>query len=244
MIKFNHTGDIMTCDIYGKNPILAAMDANRKIYEIVVTDQKDHLILSRAKALSIPIKHVNKSQMNARFIGNHQGFGAKVEGYTTLKLTDALSKPGLKRYVMLDSIEDPHNFGAILRSADAFNISGVIFPKHRNASITGTVVKVSTGAIETVDLIQVTNLNQAIETLKQHNIWVVGLDMDAEKNLDEVHLDTDLCFVFGSEGKGLHQLVKKNCDYLIKVPMKGHVNSLNVSVTAGIVLYTITTKRG
>ncbi len=234
----------MTCDIYGKNPIIAAMNANRKIHEIVVMDKKDDPLMQQAKNKGIPIKYVSKAQMNDRFTGAHQGFGAKVESYHTLSLSEALDKPGRKLYVMLDSIEDPHNFGAVLRSADAFNVSGVIFPKHRSAQITGTVVKVSTGAIETVDLIQVTNLNQAIETLKQKNIWVVGLDMSSNQTLDNIQQDVDLCFVFGSEGKGLHRLVKENCDYTVKIPMQGHVNSLNVSVTAGIVLYTVTHQRG
>jgi len=223
---------------------MAAMDAGRKIYELYCLENQKHEIIDRAKTMNIKIKTLNKQKMNQMFTNTHQGFGALVEDYTMISLEQALKKPGKKLYVMLDSLEDPHNLGAILRSADAFNVSGIIIPKNRSVKITPTVIKVSTGAIEYVDMINVTNLNQAIDQLKKHNIWVVGLDLDTEQTLDDIHVETDLCVVLGSEGKGISRLVRENCDYTVKIPMFGHVNSLNVSVTAGIVIQDIVSRRG
>jgi 23S rRNA (guanosine2251-2'-O)-methyltransferase len=133
--------------------------------------------------------------------------------------------------------------GAIIRSAEAFGVSGIIFPKDRSATINATAVKVSTGAIEHIDLIQVVNLHQTMRTLKDQNIWVIGLDLDAESTLEDVYVDTDLCLVLGNEGKGMRPLVKKTCDTLVKIPMNGKVNSLNVSVSAGVALYDVVSRR-
>ncbi|MFP4286499.1 MAG: 23S rRNA (guanosine(2251)-2'-O)-methyltransferase RlmB [Candidatus Izemoplasmataceae bacterium] len=230
--------------IYGKNPVLEAINAKRKVYELYVLDTlKDEWIKDLEKE-NIKIKRLNKQKMNQMFSTTHQGLGALVEDYKTISLEDALAKEDKKLFIMLDSVEDPHNLGAIIRSADAFHASGVIIPKHRSVQITPTVVKVSTGAIEYVDVISVTNLNQAIKTLKAHNVWVVGTDLETEQGLESIHADTDLCIVLGSEGKGLSRLIKDNCDYLVKIPMKGHVNSLNVSVSCGILLHDIIRRRG
>lgn len=234
----------MATQIYGRNPILAAMDANRKIYELYTLENQNHEILDRAKAEGVKIKVLPKQKMNQMFTHSHQGFAALVEDYQTVPLKQAIKKPGSKLFVMLDSLEDPHNLGAILRSADAFGVNGVIIPKNRSVQLTPTVIKVSTGAIEYVDIISVTNLNQAIDELKKNNIWVVGLDLDTPQTLDDIQVDTDLCVVLGSEGKGISRLVKENCDYTVQIPMVGHVNSLNVSVTAGIVIHDIVKRRG
>jgi len=234
----------MATQIYGRNPILAAMDANRKIYELYTLENQNHEILDRAKAEGIKIKVLPKQKMNQMFTHAHQGFAALVEDYQTIPLKQALKKSGPKLFVMLDSLEDPHNLGAILRSADAFGVTGVIIPKNRSVQITPTVIKVSTGAIEYVDIVSVTNLNHAIDELKKNNIWVVGLDLDTPQTLDDIQVDTDLCVVLGSEGKGISRLVKENCDYTVQIPMVGHVNSLNVSVTAGIVIHDIVKRRG
>jgi 23S rRNA (guanosine2251-2'-O)-methyltransferase len=236
--------ETMAILIYGKNPVLEAIKANRKVYELYLLDSlKDDWIKPLEKG-EFKAKRLNKQKMNQMFSTTHQGIGALVEDYKMLTLEEALHKNGKKLYIMLDSVEDPHNLGAIIRSVDAFNASGVIIPKHRSAQITPTVVKVSTGAIEYVDVISVTNLNQAIKTLKNHNIWVVGTDLETDQNLEAIHADTDLCIVLGSEGKGLSRLTKESCDYLVKIPMQGHVNSLNVSVSCGILLQDIIRRRG
>ena len=233
----------MAVMIYGKNPVFEALKARRKIYEIFLMEGQSASII-KPKPDDVKITWLSKQEMHKKFPPAHQGIGAMVQDYQTLSLEYALKKPGPKLFIMLDSVEDPHNLGAIMRSADAFKASGIIIPKHRSAQITPTVVKVSAGAIEYVDIISVTNLNQAIKTLKSKGVWIVGTDLEAQDSLDSIHTDTDLCIVLGSEGKGLSRLVKQNCDYLVKIPMRGHINSLNVSVSCGIILYDISKRRG
>ncbi|MFW6319405.1 MAG: 23S rRNA (guanosine(2251)-2'-O)-methyltransferase RlmB [Bacillota bacterium] len=229
--------------IYGKNPIKEALNHDRKIYEIYVVDKNIPTFLNDFKDKNLKITSLSKPKMASMFSSTHQGIGALVDDYQHVTLEDSLRKEGPKLYIMLDSIEDPHNLGAIIRTADAFNISGIIIPKRRSVQITPTVVKVSTGAIEYVDVIQVTNLNQTIKTLKDQNVWVVGTDASAQKGIGSIKAGTDLCIVMGSEGQGISRLVKDNCDYLVKIPMFGHVNSLNVSVSAGIIIHDIIRRR-
>lgn len=230
--------------IYGKNPVREALKASRNFLEAYVLEGQNNDVIDMLKERQVKVKYLTKQKMQTMFPSSHQGVGALVDDYDTISLKEALAKPGRKLFVMLDSLEDPHNLGAILRTAEAFNISGVIIPKNRSVQITPTVVKVSAGAIEYVDIISVTNLNQTIQTLKSHNIWVVGTDLDAKQNVSEIHPDTDICVVFGSEGKGLGRLIKESCDYLVKIPMQGKINSLNVSVSCGIILHDIIQRRG
>ncbi len=231
--------------IYGTNPIKEAMRANRKIYELFCTSKTDAGIVKEAKKKQIKVTTLKPQDLERKFGKTHQHVGANVEDYHTLSLAEAIAKEGKKLFIMLDGVTDPHNLGAVIRNVEAFGASGIIIPKHRSATINATVVKVSSGAIEYVDIVQVTNLNQAIKSLKENNIWVVGTDLDARDTLDDVFVDLDLCVVFGSEGSGLSQLIKKNCDYLVKIPMQGYVNSLNVSVSTGVVLHDISKqKRG
>ncbi len=231
--------------ISGKNTVLEAIKAERKIERVFVQDgtNKDlqHMLRERDIAFDI----VSKQDLGNLLPGNHQGIVAEVADYELLTLEDALAKPTERKlYVMLDSIEDPHNLGAILRSADAFNVDGVIIPKRRSAQVTATVAKVSTGAIEYVDVIQVTNLHQTIRKLKENGFWIVGTDMDTPQTIHDIDANANLCVVIGSEGKGMSRLIRDNCDYIVKIPMSGHVNSLNASVSAAIVLYEIYRKRG
>jgi|AntRauTorckE6833_2_1112554.scaffolds.fasta_scaffold00410_8 23S rRNA (guanosine2251-2'-O)-methyltransferase len=229
--------------IYGKNPIEEALNYDRKIYEVYTSLSQNDVLIKKALSRGIKVTFLDKKTMNKRFDGAHQGVGANVHDYEYTLLVDALEKPGRKLFLMLDSITDPHNMGAIIRSAEAFGVSGIIFPKDRSATINATAVKVSTGAIEHIDLIQVVNLHQTMRTLKDQNIWVIGLDLDAESTLEDVYVDTDLCLVLGNEGKGMRPLVKKTCDTLVKIPMNGKVNSLNVSVSAGVALYDVVSRR-
>ena len=141
---------------------------------------------------------------------------------------------------MLDSLEDPHNLGAILRTCDASGVDGVIIGKNRSVRLNNTVAKVSTGAIEYVKVAEVTNLNNTIKYLKKQGYWIVGAEATDESILyNKMKYDMPICLVIGSEGKGLSRLVRENCDYLIKIPMVGHVNSLNASVSCSILVYEI-----
>ncbi len=225
--------------IYGTNPVKEAFNANRKIYELFHVKDTHKDIIALANKQNIKTSLLDKQAMNRKFGAMHQNIAANVADYEAISLQTALEKEGKKLFVMLDGVEDPHNLGAVIRNVDAFGASGIILPKNRSASVNPTVVKVSSGAIEYVDIIQVTNLNQAIRTLKQHNVWVVGLDVDTEDSLDDIFVDTDITLVFGNEGKGISRLVKENCDYLVKIPMQGTVNSLNISASAAVALHDI-----
>lgn len=178
--------------------------------------------------------------------GNHQGIAACIDDYKTWELEELLeSIPQGKQplLVMLDGLEDPHNLGAILRTCDCIRADGVIIGKHRNVRLTPTVAKVSTGAIDTVKVSVVTNLVQAIKYLKKQGYWVVGTDFENSRDYREGQYDVPLVLVIGSEGFGISSLVKKNCDYCVRLPMEGSVSSLNASVATGILLYQIHAQR-
>jgi 23S rRNA (guanosine2251-2'-O)-methyltransferase len=235
----------MATIITGKNTVLEAIKADHKVYELYYLKGSNPEILELANFKNIKTKEYDKFNLSKLLPSHNQGIGALVEDYKYTNLDDAINKEGSnKLFVMLDSIEDPHNLGAILRSSDAFNVDAVIIPKNRSVKLNSTVAKVSTGAIEYVDVVEVTNLNQTIKKLKDSGFWIVGTEMDTEQTIHDIDVDTNLCVVIGNEGKGITRLVKENCDYLVKIPMSGNVNSLNASVSAALVTYEIYNKRG
>ena len=185
--------------------------------------------------------------MDSLFKGaNHQGIALQIAPYKYASLDKILNNVKGKNdaiFVLLDGLEDPQNLGAIIRSCDAFKVDAIIIPSSRSVSVTPTVVKVSTGAIEYVPVCMVTNLNQTIETLKKNNFWVVASDGNAKQDYDELDYKMNVALVVGSEGKGISSLVLKNADFITKIPMFGHVNSLNASVATGIYLAMIQNKR-
>lgn len=231
--------------ITGKNTVLEALKTGRKVFELYVLKGTCSDVCSKAKQEGVKVIELDKKKINEVLPSNNQGIGAKVADYETITLEDALDKPKVNKvYVMLDSLEDPHNLGAILRSSDAFGVDGIILPKNRSVQLNNTVAKVSTGAIEHVDVIGVTNLTQTIKKLKDHGFWIVGTDADTSQTISDINVDTNLCIVVGSEGKGISRLVKENCDYTVKIPMVGHVNSLNASVSAALVIYEVFRRKG
>ena len=235
----------MAMIIIGKNTVLEAIKVNHKIYEIYVQKGSNSDLLSLAMDNHLKIKEMDKFNLNKILPPNNQGIGALVDDYKYQTLDKALNiEKENKVYVMLDSLEDPHNLGAILRSADAFNVDAVIIPKNRSVKLNTTVAKVSTGAIEHVDVIEVINLTQTIKTLKKNGFWVVGTDANTEKTIHDIDVDTNICIIIGNEGKGISRLVKENCDYIVKIPMSGHINSLNASVSAALVIYEVYRKKG
>lgn len=145
--------------------------------------------------------------------------------------------------MILDGLEDPHNLGAVLRTADATQMDGIIIPKNRSVSLNATVAKVSTGAIEYIDVAQVTNLASTLETLKANGYWIIGLDMEGSIDYKAQDYSGKIAVVIGSEGKGISRLVRDNCDFFVHIPMFGHVNSLNASVSASIIFYEIIRNR-
>ena len=237
----------MTQFVYGKNVVKQLLKDEKKVYQIIISDNfKDNELLSLIYEYGIKYSKAAKKKLDQLCdFQNHQGIVAEIDNYRYVQLSDITNNPKGKYplIVMLDGIEDPHNLGAILRSCDAVNVDGVIIGKHRSASLNSTVAKVSTGAIDHVPVCQVTNLSKTLSQLKKQGFWVAGTDMTNAKNYRDYDYDSPLVLVIGSEGFGISDLVKKNCDYFISLPMQGHVTSLNASVACGIVLYEIFSSR-
>lgn len=226
--------------IYGKNTVKEALAAKRPVYKIWLDEKKpDHKWEQYLNQINQPFRKVSKHELNQLTDNqNHQGIVAEVKDYSYQPL-ESLFDGTIKQVLILDQIEDPHNLGAILRSVEATKIDAVILPKNRSVDLNATVAKTAVGALEYVNVIQVTNLNQTIQKLKQNGFWVVGTDMYADKTYKEIDTTTSVAVIIGNEGEGMSHLVKQSCDYLVKIPMIGKVNSLNASVAAALLLYQI-----
>ena len=225
--------------IYGKNPVIEAIRARKVVKVFIVNNFNDQKISSLIKENRIAVSMISPNEMDKMCDGVHQGIAAELKPYQTVGLEEIISKAKKKEkkiIVMLDNISDPHNLGAILRSADVFEASGIILPKHNSVTLNATVAKTSAGAINYVPVAVVNNLNQAIKTLKEEGYWVVSTDGSANIDYSSLKYDFPVVVVIGSEGKGVSPLVLKNSDYIVKIPQFGHVNSLNASVAAGILL--------
>ncbi len=227
--------------IYGKNVVKEAIQAKRNITKLYVLPQQlDFIELAKKNYIEYDI--LNQAQMDAMIKKSHQGVVADVESYVYATLESILAQAHSKYplIVMLDSLEDPHNLGAILRTCDAAGVDGIIIPKNRSVHLNATVAKVSTGAIEYVKVCEVTNLVQTVQKLKKQGYWIVGAEATPKSTLyTEVTYDMPICLIIGSEGKGISRLVLENCDFLVQIPMFGHVNSLNASVSTSILVYEI-----
>lgn len=230
--------------VYGKNSCLSLLKKRKDFINVFI--QKNYLdkqILNELNKNNICFeykerKFLDKLTNNA----NHQGIVIEIEGYEYSSLDSLLEKiKDIKNplLLMLDGVEDPHNLGAILRSVDAINAQGVIIGKHNQVPLNSTVAKVSTGAIEYVDVVQVVNLTNTIKLLKEKGFWVVGAEANESVDFNTLDYDFPTLLVVGSEGKGISPLVLRQCDYRVKIPMEGHVNSLNVSVATAVLLYGI-----
>ena len=203
-------------------------------------DQKfsDHKFLAFLEEKGIRYELVSKEKLNQLTdLQNHQGLVANVKDYETYTLEEVVDQNVKQRFLILDGLEDPHNLGAILRTAEATKLSGIIMSKKGQVQLNATVAKVSSGAIEHVKVISVSNINQAIMNLQKLGIIVVGTDGNTELTYDDMPLDQSLAVVLGNEGVGIRPLVKNNCDMLVKIPMFGKINSLNVSVAAALMMY-------
>ncbi|MDP4086510.1 MAG: 23S rRNA (guanosine(2251)-2'-O)-methyltransferase RlmB [Bacillota bacterium] len=237
--------------IIGKNPIIEALKSNRDINKILVAEGSQHgqmqQIIQLAKQNSVVIQLVPRKKIDQITDGNHQGVLAYIAAYQYAELDDLFAAAKLKDeppfFLILDEVEDPHNLGSIMRTADAVGAHGIIIPKRRAVGLTATVAKASTGAIEYIPVVRVTNLARTIEELKERGVWIAGTD--ASGSLDYRKLDgvLPLGLVIGSEGKGMGRLIKEKCDFLINLPMAGRVTSLNASVAASILMYEIYRKR-
>jgi len=232
--------------IYGKNPAMEVLRSKKKVTKAYVTKATLELIKPYSKQIG-EVQVIDTVKMAKQFGDKTQGIVLEIAEYKYADLNKVLKRVEDKEnvtLVILDSLEDPHNLGAILRSADATGVDGIIIPKNRSVRLNDTVAKVSTGAIEHVDVCEVTNLNMTINDLKDKGFWVIGLELDGTIDYREQDYKGKIAVVVGSEGRGISKLVKENCDFLVRIPMYGKVNSLNASVSAGLLLYQILTSRG
>lgn len=222
--------------IYGKNVAHEYLDSNKKIDRVFLSNNfNDNEIISKIRRKNIRCKTLSKFDMDKKVNGLHQGIILEVEDYKYSSLEELLSiENGF--LVMLDHIEDPHNFGAIIRSCEAAGVDGIIIPEDRNVQVTGTVLKTSVGTAEKMKIARVVNLNNTIGKLKDNGYWIYGTDMEGT---DYTTLDYKgkICIICGNEGKGISKLVKDNCDFIATIPMKGDVNSLNASVATAIIIF-------
>jgi 23S rRNA (guanosine2251-2'-O)-methyltransferase len=236
--------------IYGVNPVLEAIKSGRKINTIYIYNRSyEHLkyVIKTAEAGNIPVKFAEKDFFDARFPKGHQGIAAVVGKRKLMSVEDLFDISDKKNepsfFLVLDCIEDPRNFGAILRSADAAGAHGIIFQSHRSARISPVVSKASAGALEHMNLAEVVNIKHAMEKLKARDVLIVGAEADSELTLWDIDMKVPIAFVIGSEGLGLRRTVKEMCDAVVRLPMMGNVNSLNVSVAAGILCYELMRQR-
>ena len=232
--------------IEGRNSVLELLESGKDANKIFVTRGEKHgsinKILGIAKERKIIVVEKDKKQMDEMAQEeNYQGVIAIVPPFEYVEISDILDVAKERNedpfVIVLDGIEDPHNLGSIIRTAETAGVHGVIIPKRRAASVNSTVNKASAGAVEHMKIARVTNISDAIEELKQAGLWVCGTAVDTNKYYYNQDLTGPLAIVIGNEGKGIGEKVKKNCDFLVKIPMKGKIQSLNASVSTGIVVY-------
>ncbi|MDP4163499.1 MAG: 23S rRNA (guanosine(2251)-2'-O)-methyltransferase RlmB [Bacillota bacterium] len=237
--------------IVGKNPVLEALKSSRDINKILIAEGSQRgpmqQIAQMAKEANVLVQFVPKKKIDQISDENHQGVLAYVAAYQYAEMDDLFAAAEKKNeapfFLLLDEIEDPHNLGSIMRTADAVGAHGIIIPKRRAVGLTATVAKASTGAIEYVPVVRVTNMARTIEELKERGVWIAGTDATGSQDYRHFDGTLPLGLVIGSEGKGIGRLVRDKCDFLIHLPMAGKVTSLNASVAAALLMYEVYRKR-
>ena len=218
--------------VYGKNVVCSLLDNKKNIKKAYIyKDFKEREIIN---SLTCPIKYVDKFYLDKLVDGVHQGIVVEIDDYNYYNIDDIIKENGF--IVILDHLEDPHNFGAIIRTCEAAGVDGIIIPKDRSVDVTGTVMKTSVGTLDNMKIVRVTNLNETIRYLKDKGYWVTSTDMEGTP-YNKIDYRGSIVLVVGSEGFGVSRLVKENSDFVASIPMKGKVNSLNASVAAGIVIF-------
>lgn len=236
----------------GKNPVTEALKAGRPLEKLFIGEgvkaANTAHIIQLAKERGIVVQQVKRQKLDQLTGGAvHQGIVATVAAHRYRELPDVIAAAKSKNeapfLMALDGVEDPHNLGSILRTADAAGVDGVIIPKRRAVGLTGTVAKASAGAVEYVPVTRVTNVTRTLQQLKQQGFWITGAEAQADKSYTEVDFTEPTVIVIGSEGKGISRLVRETCDYLVHLPMRGKINSLNASVAAALLMYEVYRKR-
>lgn len=238
--------------VEGRNSVFELLESGRDINKLLIQKGERHgsihKIIAMAKERGIIVVEAERNKLDKMSeTKNHQGVIAIVPPFAYAEVEELLELAKQKQedpfLLLLDGIEDPHNLGSIIRTAETAGVHGIILPKRRAASVNSTVSKVSAGAVEYMKIARVNNLTETIKQLKKEGLWIVGTDMEAKVDYNKQELTGPICVVIGSEGFGMSRLVKQNTDILIKIPMKGNISSLNASVSAGIVMYEVVRQR-
>lgn len=232
--------------VEGRNAVIELLESGRDINKIFISNGEKHgsinKIITMAKQKKVLVTEVNKTKLKEMAkTENYQGVIAIVPPFEYCDVDDILEESKKRNedplIVILDGIEDPHNLGSIIRTSETAGVHGIIIPKRRAASVNSTVAKVSAGAVEYMKIARVNNLTETIKYLKDKGIWICGTDISTDTYYDKQDFTGPIAIIIGSEGFGMSRLVKENCDFLVKIPMKGNITSLNASVSAGIVIY-------
>ena len=224
--------------VFGKNVAKEILSSNIKINKVIMANNfSDKELINKLSKYNIT--YIDKKLMDKKYEGNHQGIVLDIEDFKYDDIKYAYDKQFV---VILDHLEDPHNFGAIIRTCEAAGVDAIIIPKKRSVEVNSTVMKVSAGALNNMHIIEVNNLVDAIKKLQDNGYWIYGTDMEDTKYTD-VSYDAKTALVIGAEGTGISDLVKKNCDFVVSIPMVGKINSLNASVAAAIVIYEVVRQR-
>ncbi|MDD5826245.1 MAG: 23S rRNA (guanosine(2251)-2'-O)-methyltransferase RlmB [Bacilli bacterium] len=232
--------------IYGKNVAREKLRSGEEILKVYLSRNfHDEEIFDLIREKKIRTTFLDSKIMDKKVDGHHQGIileTSEVKTYSLDNFLESIHDNDRSLVVMLDHLEDPHNFGAIIRTAEALGVDSIIIPNDRSVTVNSTVVKTSAGAISYMKIVRVANLGSAISKLKKNGFWVVGTDMDGE-DYSKIDYSSRICLVIGNEGKGISNVVRKNCDFIASIPMSGKINSLNASVSCGIVLSEIVLSR-
>lgn len=233
--------------IYGKNICREKLKTSDRINKVYLSKNfNDKDIINSITNKGIKINYVDKLILDRKTNGLHQGIVMEVDEIKIYTLEEVLNNIKEKKYpllVILDHLEDPHNFGAIIRTSEALGVDGIIIPSDRSVKVNSTVIKTSAGSIDNIKIIRVPNLTVAINKLKKKNFWIIGTDMKGE-DYTKIDYNMPVCLIIGNEGKGISNIIRKNCDYIATIPMTGKINSLNASVSCGIILSKIVSSRG
>ena len=238
--------------VFGRHPVLEVLKGKLPVYKIQIQEDSSGSVISHilnnAEANRVEIEKVSRQELDSKFPGeNHQGVTAFLSSYEYVPVEEILhcsrKADKLPFLVMLDHIQDPHNLGAVLRTASASGVDGVIIPRDRACEVTPSVFKASAGALAHVPVARVTNLPRELERLKKEGLWIMGGEMSGDMPFFEADLHLPLVLVLGSEGRGLSRLVKEKCDFLLHIPMEKSIASLNVAVAGGIIIYEVYRQR-
>ena len=239
--------------VEGRNAVMELIESDKDINKIFVQAGEKHgsimKIIARAKSKGIVVVEVQKRKLDEMSVShNHQGVIAITPPFEYVEVEDILEEAKKKNenpfILILDGIEDVHNLGSIIRTAETAGVHGIIIPKRRAAAVNATVYKTSAGAVEYMKIARVNNIQNTINYLKENDVWICGTDMDTNSLYNEQDYKMPIAIVIGNEGKGMSRLTKENCDFVVKIPMKGKINSLNASVSAGIIMYEVLRNRG